>query len=225
MSLIIRDFAFLENKLITNAADTDWNSRCKSSLDQVKCQCEAHSLIQLFSVCGVRLMQSSCPLFHKKKKKSKTKQDTLDHFVFVVIEWWKLLDGGWKVNFCIWKPGYARVLQVWEPPALLWNPYLTNVFQVFDVDALRIHDFLNHIGSHLLPVLRAVCVSGSWIFLVCYTLHTFSTRVLLIHTHLKHIHHRHNWTSWASSEWSESLTSSRKKYSANGFFFQLQNLK
>lgn len=76
MSLIIRDFAFLENKLITNAADTDWNSRCKSSLDQVKCQCEALGLIQLFSVCGVRLMQSSCPLFHKKRKKSKTKQDT-----------------------------------------------------------------------------------------------------------------------------------------------------
>lgn len=71
MSLIIRDFAFLENKLITNAADTDWNSRCKSSLDQVKCQCEAHSLIQLFSVCGVRLMQSSCPLFHKKRNNLK----------------------------------------------------------------------------------------------------------------------------------------------------------
>lgn len=219
MSLIIRDFAFLENKLITNAADTDWNSRCKSSLDQVKCQCEAHSLIQLFSVCGVRLMQSSCPLFHKKRKN--LKQNNTPWTILSLL----LLSGGWKVNFCIWKPGYARVLKVWEPPALLWNPYLTNVFQVFDVDALRIHDFLNHIGSHLLPVLRAVCVSGSWIFLVCYTLHTFSTRVLLIHTHLKHIHHRHNWTSWASSELSESLTSSRKKYSANGFFFQLQNLK
>lgn len=85
MSLIIRDFAFLENKLITNTADTDWNSRCKSSLDQVKCQCEAHSLIQLFSVCGVRLMQSSRPLFHKKRKKNQKQNKTPWSILFLLL--------------------------------------------------------------------------------------------------------------------------------------------
>lgn len=61
---------------------------------------------------------------------------------------------------------------------------------MLDVDPFSIHDFLNHIGSHLLLVLGAVCVPRFLILLVGYTLHTLCARVLLIHSHLKHIHHK-----------------------------------
>lgn len=105
------------------------------------------------------------------------------------------------------------------------GPYLTDVLQVLDVDAFSIHDFLNHIGSHLLFVLGAVCVPGSWIFLVRYAFHTFCTRVLLVHTHLKHIHHKHSDTLTRQFANLKSGLLFRNIFSPIISFFQLKILK